>query len=80
MTMLASNAVQLQCGVVTSGQKFPSKTLEMSLQATVQFPDHYTPPSGVDSDDPFCVGVNTYADVSITHCVYPVMSTMYFYV
>ena len=48
-----------------AGQRFPSKTLELSLQATVRFPDHYTPTSGVDTDDPFCVGLNTYADVSL---------------
>jgi AP-5 complex subunit mu-1 len=47
------------------GQRFPSKTLELSLQATVRFPDHYTPTGGVDTDDPFCVGLNTYADVSL---------------
>jgi AP-5 complex subunit mu-1 len=47
----------------TIGQKFPSRTNEMSLQATVLFQDHYAPLSGVDSDDPFCVGLNTYADL-----------------
>lgn len=45
------------------GQKFPSKGMEVSLQATILFPDHYTPLSGTDSDDPFCVGLNTYADL-----------------
>ena len=47
------------------GQRFPSKTMEMSLQATIHFPDKYTPLNGVDSDDPFCVGLNTYADVRV---------------
>ena len=54
----------------SSGQKFPSKGMEVSLQATILFPDHYTPLSGTDSDDPFCVGLNTYADVSpVALCV-----------
>ena len=52
------------CKIFFAGQKFPSKTLELSLQATVRFPDQYTPAGGVDTDDPFCVGLNTYADVS----------------
>ena len=56
--------------LVFAGQRFPSKTLETSLQATILFPDHYTPPpASGDSDDPFCVGLNAYADVSMCVCV-----------
>ena len=54
--------------LLPSGQKFPAKTMEVSLQATIQFPDHFAPPSGVDQEDPFCVGLNTYADVSPLQC------------
>lgn len=46
-----------------AGQKFPSKTLEMSLQASISFPEHHTPTGGEAEDDPFCVGLNAYADV-----------------
>ena len=49
---------------VHAGQKFPSKTLEMSLQATLYFPDHPPPASPEVQEDPFCVGLNSYADVS----------------
>ncbi len=49
---------------VTSGQKFPSKTLELSLQATLTFPEYSPPPSSAMSEDPFCEGLNAYADVS----------------
>ena len=63
------NVIHVMCLLLSSGQKFPSKTLEISLQATVHFSDHYPPPSGRDNDDPFCVGVNAYADVSDSVCV-----------
>ena len=45
---------------VPVGQKFPGKTLELSLQATVHFYDGPVPPG---DDDPFCVGLNAYIDV-----------------
>ena len=44
-----------------TGQKFPSKSLEVSLQATVHF--HENPVLSA-SDDPFCTGLNAYIDVS----------------
>ena len=43
-------------------QKFPTKSLELFLQATVHFPEVIPPvPEGVV--DPFCVGLNSYAEV-----------------
>ena len=36
----------------------------MSLQATLYFPDHPPPASPEVQEDPFCVGLNSYADVS----------------
>ena len=44
------------------GQKLPSRTLEASLQANVQF----APRDRDDNRDSFCVGLNTYASVSGT--------------
>lgn len=44
-----------------TGQKFPVKSLEVSLQATVHFHDNPVPSVG---DDPFCTGLNAYVDVS----------------
>ncbi|XP_065919140.1 AP-5 complex subunit mu-1-like [Dysidea avara] len=45
------------------GQKFPTKSLELFLQATVHFPEVIPPvPEGVVVD-PFCVGLNSYAEV-----------------
>ena len=45
------------------GQKFPTKSLELFLQATVHFPEVIPPvPEGV-KQDPFCVGLNSYAEV-----------------
>lgn len=51
------------------GQKFPSKTLEASLNATVHFGEKRQ--QGADSqsagvgfvEDPFCTGINSYAQV-----------------
>ena len=43
-----------------TGQKFPNKSLEVSLQATVHF--HENPVLSA-SDDPFCRGLNAYIDV-----------------
>lgn len=42
------------------GQKLPSRNLEASLQANVQF----GPQEKDDNKDSFCVGLNTYASVS----------------
>lgn len=45
-----------------SGQKFPAKTPEVALQATVSFPSD--PLQGTDpQDDPFCVQQNAYINV-----------------
>ena len=44
------------------GQKFPSKSLEVSLQATVHFHEN---PVLSSSNDPFCTGLNAYIDVSL---------------
>ena len=51
---------------VCAGQKFPSKSLEVSVQATLHFPEYppLAPPEV--NEDPFCVGLNSYADVSLT--------------
>lgn len=56
---------------VLTGQKFPSKGLELSLQASVHFYEHF--PSGYTSttdDDPFCIGPNAYVDVSVYNSSY----------
>ena len=44
-----------------TGQKFPHKSLEVSLQATVHFYDNAV---ASDTDDAFCTGLNAYIDVS----------------
>ena len=47
------------------GQKFPSKTLEATLQAKVQFEEYNEKKQAPGTyEDPFCVGLNTYASVS----------------
>ena len=50
----------------------------MSLQATVYFPEHPPPASSDIKEDPFCVGLNSYADVS-TFPVTPVHSLTSFF-
>jgi len=51
------------CVCMCVGQKFPTKSLELFLQATVHFPEVIPPvPEGV-VQDPFCVGLNSYAEV-----------------
>ena len=45
-----------------TGQKFPSKTLEASLLATVHFKDAVQPTKNF-IEDPFCTGLNSYAQV-----------------
>ena len=45
-----------------TGQRFPTKSLEVSLQATVHFPNN---PVLSDDDDPFCTGLNAYIDVRL---------------
>ena len=51
---------------ISSGQKFPAKTPEVSLQATVSFQSD-GPLQGADAqDDPFCVRQNAYINVSFT--------------
>ena len=44
------------------GQKFPSKSLEVLLKASLQFGD-YSPDTTSQKDDVFCTGSNTYAQV-----------------
>jgi len=51
---------------VCAGQKFPSKSLEVSVQATLHFPEYPPPAPPEVNEDPFCVGLNSYADVSLT--------------
>ena len=50
------------------GQKFPNKTLEASLNATVFFGDRKQPTTADNEqtsfvEDPFCTGINSYAQV-----------------
>lgn len=51
------------------GQKFPSKTLEASLNATVHFGERkqqtgdQSQQSAAFVEDPFCTGINSYAQV-----------------
>ena len=46
------------------GQKFPTKALELSLQASVHFYEHTAPDYVSTTDDnPFCTGSNSYVDV-----------------
>ena len=47
------------------GQRFPSKTLEATLQAKVQFEEYDEKRQAGTYEDPFCVGLNAYASVSI---------------
>jgi len=44
-----------------TGQKFPSKSLSVSLDASVNFVESKSTSPG---DDPFCVDQNTYAKVN----------------
>lgn len=50
----------------TIGNKFPSKSLELFLNATVYFGDHL-PGQTSSTEDPFCVGLNAYIEVG---CLY----------
>ncbi|XP_033109120.1 AP-5 complex subunit mu-1-like isoform X2 [Anneissia japonica] len=45
------------------GQKFPSRSLEVSLQATIKFGDIDDSQATNMYDDPFCVGLNSYAQI-----------------
>lgn len=50
------------------GQRFPSKSLEMSLQATVHFPEHPSPAEGSCchegvEDGPYFVGLSSYIEL-----------------
>ncbi|XP_071962406.1 AP-5 complex subunit mu-1-like [Antedon mediterranea] len=45
------------------GQKFPSRLLEVSLQATVEFGDVSEIQGANVFDDPFCVDLNSYAQI-----------------
>ena len=52
------------------GQKFPYKTLEASLNATVYFGEKKQQTTADNQqnsfvEDPFCTGINTYAQVCI---------------
>ena len=47
------------------GQRFPSKGLEISLQASVHFHEYSTQESIQSKGDSFCVGANSYIDVSL---------------
>ena len=47
-----------------AGQKFPSKTLDVSMTAVVYFSETAsTPPSS--AEELFCIGQNGYAQVSL---------------
>ena len=46
------------------GQKFPTKSLELFLQASVHFNEVIPPVPEGFVEDPFCVGLNCYAEVS----------------
>ena len=54
-----------------TGQKFPTKSLELFLQASVHFNEVIPPVPEGFVEDPFCVGLNCYAEVSNSggHCV-----------
>lgn len=47
-----------------TGQKFPTKSLELFLQASVHFNEVIPPVPEGFVEDPFCVGLNCYAEVS----------------
>ena len=57
---------QASYALVGLGTKFPSKSLEMHMNATVYFSDHL-PGQSSSGDDPFCVGLNAYIEVSSVH-------------
>ena len=59
--MVLSHTQIWYCAHIHTGQKFPGKSLEVSLQATVHFHEN---PMLSSSDDPFCTGLNAYIDVS----------------
>jgi AP-5 complex subunit mu-1 len=44
------------------GTKFPSKSLELHMNATVYFGD-LLPAQSSSDDDPFCVGLNAYTEI-----------------
>ncbi|XP_078000714.1 AP-5 complex subunit mu-1-like [Glandiceps talaboti] len=45
------------------GQKFPSRSLEVELNGIVYFKDYNPPEKSENTDDPFCVGLNAYAQL-----------------
>lgn len=70
----ASLTSMVYCLVASStGQKFPSRSLETSLNATVTFQDDVSGSAKAGGEaakaaaefveDPFCVGLNAYAEV-----------------
>jgi len=67
--MYASSYLHIHCYHLLHlyvGQKFPSKTLELSLQASVHFYEHNAPDYvSTTDDDPFCSGSNSYIDVRL---------------
>lgn len=48
-----------------AGQKFPSKSLEVSLQCDVFFSSEPAPPDATFEEDPFCVANNAYILVCV---------------
>ena len=68
------------CSINTliTGQKFPTKSLELFLQASVHF-NEVIPlvPEGM-TQDPFCVGLNSYAEVSNTVFCFKKIRVKYF--
>ena len=52
------------CSHAISGQRFPSKSLEMSLQANVHFFEKEPELSSIEGDM-FCKGANSYIDVGL---------------
>ena len=45
---------------MNTGQKFPGKSLEVSLQCDVIFSSEPAPPDETFEEDPFCVANNAY--------------------
>lgn len=53
---------------MNTGQKFPSKSLEVSLQCDVIFSSEPAPPDETFEEDPFCVANNAYILVCLPVC------------
>ena len=53
--------------VLLSGQKFPNKTLEVTMSAIVHLGDKVKAVAASTPEDQFCVGHNAYCQVSILY-------------